>query len=64
MRIELRVTWPVTAREITEARIGPTQGVHSRPSDNPINIPPKKPLRFWLLPARGVSLANNISDQA
>src|SRR3989344_4334865 len=39
----VRVTEPVSAKEMTEARMGPTQGVHNRPSPNPKTKPPKKP---------------------
>lgn len=38
------MTVPVSAREITDASIGPTQGVQRRPMESPIKIPPKKPL--------------------
>jgi len=45
----LPVTLPVIASEMTDARIGPTQGVQSNPRLMPMNIPPVKPV-FWLWP--------------
>lgn len=38
-----RPTWEVAARVMMDARIGPTQGVHTRPSDIPIANPPLNP---------------------
>jgi len=49
------VTLPIIANEITEARIGPTQGVHKSPRENPIKSPPSKPALFFVW---GTSLAN------
>ncbi|OGJ49255.1 hypothetical protein A2229_02340 [Candidatus Peregrinibacteria bacterium RIFOXYA2_FULL_33_7] len=41
------VTVPVIARDMTEARMGPTHGVQSSPSENPINRPGANP--DWIL---------------
>ena len=40
------MTVPVKASEITEAKIGPTHGVHNRPTESPIRSPPPKPDLF------------------
>lgn len=34
---------PVSAREMTDAKMGPTHGVHTSPILKPITIPPQKP---------------------
>jgi len=39
-----KLTEPVRAREMTEARMGPTQGVHNNPNPSPRIKPPPKPL--------------------
>jgi hypothetical protein len=39
MKTASRVTVPVIANEMTEAKIGPTHGVHRRPSESPTNTP-------------------------
>src|SRR3989344_521494 len=61
MKKALSVTVPVIANEITDARIGPTHGVHNRPRDNPTITPPTKPLFVSVLGAKPVSLENNCS---
>jgi hypothetical protein len=52
-------TFPETAKLITEANIGPTHGVHSKPNDKPINNPPKNPL--FVFPC-GANLVNDVND--
>ena len=49
------------ARLITEAKIGPTQGVHRRPIDKPIKTPPKKPVLFWEFGTKAESFVNSFS---
>ena len=56
-----KVTVPVMAREMTEARIGPTQGVQRSPRDRPIKIPPRSPVLFCLCGIKFASLENNLS---
>jgi hypothetical protein len=46
MKNASNVTVPVIAREMTDARIGPTQGVQRSPIERPMMIPPKNPDRF------------------
>lgn len=55
------VTVPDRARLITEARIGPTQGVQSRPRDNPISKPPQKPCFVWPFGVNLTSLLKSCS---
>lgn len=43
IRKALKVTVPVRARVITEARIGPTQGVQINPKDKPTKKPVQNP---------------------
>lgn len=38
-----KVTCPVRAKDITDAKIGPTQGVHNNPSEKPTMTPGKNP---------------------
>lgn len=44
MRNASKVTVPVMARDMTEASIGPTQGVQRSPIEKPINSPPPNPV--------------------
>src|SRR3989344_532018 len=55
------VTEPVKAREMTEARMGPTQGVQIKPKLIPTTTPPKKPDLLAVLGTREDSRANNFS---
>lgn len=55
IRTALKVTCSVRASEITEARIGPTQGVQSKPKERPIANPGKK---LELFDSLGVNLGN------
>lgn len=48
---------------MTEAKIGPTQGVHNNPKEIPTNIPPKKPVLFWFLGTKLLNFENKISIQ-
>lgn len=43
IRKAFKVTVPLSARVITEARIGPTQGVQIKPRDKPTKNPVQKP---------------------
>ena len=56
-----RVTIAVMAREMTEARIGPTHGVQRSPSDRPIKIPPLSPVLFCPCGIKLASLENSLS---
>lgn len=59
MKKALPDTDPVKAKAITEANIGPTQGVQIKPKEAPIKSPPPKPLSatFPLFP----KLLNNLA---
>ena len=52
---------PVMARLMTEAKIGPTQGVQRRPTEKPINKPPKNPDRLFCLGTNFASLLKSCS---
>ena len=58
-----KVTVPVIAREITEASMGPTQGVQRSPTEKPISNPPPNPVLPWLLGIKPASLENNLSTR-
>lgn len=55
------VTVPVRASEMTDAKIGPTQGVHNSPMENPIKIPPQNPLFVLVL---GVNFASLVKESS
>jgi hypothetical protein len=54
-------TEPVNEREITEAKMGPTHGVHTSPRDKPMSTPPQKPSFCFVFGANATSLLKNIS---
>lgn len=56
------VTCPERAREMTLARIGPTHGVQSSPSESPIISPPLKPVLFCPCGTNLENLAKRISS--
>jgi len=56
-----KVTAPVIAREITDARIGPTHGVQRSPTEKPISNPPPNPVLPWTLGIRPARVENNFS---
>jgi hypothetical protein len=49
------------ASVMTEAKIGPTQGVHKRPIDKPMARPPTKPELFCVFGTSEVRWENNFS---
>ena len=55
------VTVPVIANEITDASIGPTQGVHNSPSERPTITPAKNPGCVCVRGSKLMSLENNFS---
>lgn len=55
------LTVPVIAKEITDARIGPTHGVHKSPKDNPTTSPDPKPDFKLAFGANLVSLEKSCS---
>lgn len=61
MKKASRLTEPVIASDITEAKIGPTQGVHKSPKESPIIIPPPNPVWFWDWGRNCESLEKSIS---
>lgn len=63
MKKAFKVTVPVIAKDITEAKIGPTQGVHKIPSEMPTKSPDPKPGLRLVLGAKELSLTNNCSIQ-
>lgn len=58
-----KVTVPVIASDITDARIGPTQGVQRSPTEKPISSPPLNPVLPWFLGIKLASLENNRSTK-
>jgi len=66
----LKFTVPVIAKVITDARIGPTHGVHRSPNDKPTKSPDINPFRVLACPGLGMlvgakreSLVNNFSSR-
>lgn len=60
---DCKSTLPVIASEMTEAKIGPTHGVHNNPKEMPTKTPPQKPVLFWFFGKRLLIFENKISIQ-